>query len=59
VTALAELLHEDQAARLARLKLDLATAPPPPAPPTSAVCGECGQVRPVAAVVFLPPGENS
>lgn len=52
MTVLAELLGEDQAATLARLALDLATAPPPPATPTAAVCRECGRPFPVPAAVF-------
>jgi hypothetical protein len=54
--ALAELVSDDQAAKLARLRLDLATAPPPPAKPVSATCPTCGAVRPVAAAVFREPG---
>ena len=53
--ALAQLLDDDQAARLARLQLELTTAPPPPAEPTAAICPTCGQPRPVPAAVFLPP----
>lgn len=54
MAALAELLDDDVAARLARLRLDLAVAAPPPAKPTSAVCRECGRPRPVPAAVFAP-----
>jgi hypothetical protein len=59
MTALAALLDQDQAASLARLRLDLAIAPPPPAAATAAVCGSCGQRLPVAAAVFLPPERSS
>lgn len=55
MTALAQLLDGDQAARLARLRLDLATAPAQ-ARPASVVCPACGQTRPVPAAVFRPPG---
>lgn len=58
MTALGALLDEDQAARLARLQLELATAPPSPAQPVTATCPECGQLRPVAAAVFLPPEDQ-
>lgn len=53
--ALAELLGRDQAAKLARLALDVATAPPPPAEPTAAVCPTCGAPRPAPAAVFRQP----
>ena len=55
MAALAELLDDGQAAKLARLALHLATAPPPAAPPTAAVCGECGRPYPPQAAVFREP----
>ncbi len=56
MTVLAQLLDEDQAARLARLQLELAIAAPAAAASTSAVCPACGQARPVPAAVFRQPG---
>lgn len=55
MAALAELLRGGQAEALARLQLELATAPPPPAEPVSAVCGQCGQRIPVPPAMFRPP----
>jgi hypothetical protein len=52
VTALAELLDDDQTSALCRLQVALITAPPSPAAPTAAVCGECGRPFPVPAAVF-------
>jgi hypothetical protein len=52
MTALAALLDDDQAAALARLQHELATAPSPPAELVTAVCPACGQARPVPAALF-------
>lgn len=64
MTALAELLDEQQAAALARLQLRLITAPPPAGKPSDpvakqepAVCPACGQPKPTPATVFRPAGE--
>lgn len=59
MTALAELLDDDQAASLARLQLELTTAPPLPAAPTAAVCPACGQPRPAPAAVFRAPERST
>jgi hypothetical protein len=59
VTAIAELLGDQAAAGLARLALQLATAPPTPAEPTAAVCPTCGQRRPVPAAVFSAPDRSA
>lgn len=59
MTAIAELLDGDQAATLARLALDLATAPPPSAEPTSATCPTCGQLRrPVPVALFSDAAQD-
>lgn len=59
MTALADLLGDGHAARLARLQLELAVAPPPPAEPTAAVCPACGQPKPPPAALFRPPGRST
>jgi len=56
---LADLLGHDQAARLARLQLELAIAPPPPAEPTTALCPTCGQARPAPAAIFRAPERST